>query len=91
MRTSDRLSNKVIPKSRLRADAKGSGKPQPIRRVDRTYCNECNHRKRGNTWDKDYCRKCKKLCKDARMGGQMARICCKGFEVLVPVVRENLK
>lgn len=70
---------RTISKSILRSDAKCSGKPQPVKRVKRTYCRECNRRQRGNTWDLDYCRKRKGLCKDVRIGGNMTIIECKGF------------
>jgi hypothetical protein len=52
----------------------------PPRIGKRVYCRDCQHRKRGNTWELDFCRKLKKLCKHARMPKNIANIKCDPFE-----------
>jgi hypothetical protein len=55
---------------------------QPSRAKTPQYCRDCTKRKRGNTWELDYCRWKKKLCKDIRHNkkGGFARVECNGYE-----------
>jgi hypothetical protein len=90
MRSSERMSGKIIPRASLRQDAPCHGTKQQNRLITPDYCRDCRHRECGNTWDKDYCWKLKKLCKDSRKKGQFVVLKCPGFGDLIKFQEINL-
>jgi len=81
MRSSEIIRHKAVRASDLRVPLKRTNfEKQDPRLVERNYCRDCDHRKRGNDWEKDYCRAFKKLCKFVRGGKGYIRMACGKFK-----------
>jgi len=79
MRSSQKYNDKIIDTAAMRTPYK-PGREAVHRPVKKVYCRECEHRKRGNTWKLDFCRKLKKLCSKARQPNNIAVSECEAYE-----------
>lgn len=86
MRSSERISGKIINRAALRPSYTPRIDEYVNKKVIPLYCRECNHCKRANDHSKDYCRKRKKTCYAARYKVNITPLRCGDFEPWVKPV-----